>query len=306
VVLSEDRRQRIDAVGYDYTSAPKCRAITCNLCAGERFVTITHSDRYGFPLTASTCLRCGLTFQNPMLTEEACAHFYSEVYRPLVSAYHGRRINAETIEADQREYAAKLGDLLEPQLNGRDPKTLLDMGGSTGIVAAALSRRFNLRATVCDPSPEEAARARARGLETVAGTAETYAPEGRSFDLILLCQTVDHLLDVSGSLANLRRLLSPGGLLFMDIVDFRAAYLRDWSVEGAIKVDHPYYLTEATAEAFLAGGRLELVAKSYAADHLHVGYTCEAGEPPSAVHDPRSVRRLLDEIRLVQTTPAAR
>jgi nicotinamide-nucleotide amidase len=34
------------------------------------------------------------------------------VYRPLVSAYHGRRIDAETLQAEQREYAAVRAETL--------------------------------------------------------------------------------------------------------------------------------------------------------------------------------------------------
>jgi hypothetical protein len=42
--------------------------------------------------------------------------------------------------------------------------------------------------------------------------------------VVIICQTVDHLLDVAGTLARVRQLLSDDGLLFIDIVDFRAAY----------------------------------------------------------------------------------
>ena len=48
----------------------------------------------------------------------------------------------------------------------------------------------------------------------------------------MLCQTVDHLLDVAGTLRRVRELLTDDGVLFVDIVDFRAAYLRNWSDRG--------------------------------------------------------------------------
>jgi hypothetical protein len=93
-------------------------------------------------------------------------------------------------------------------------------------------------------------------------------------------------------------------MLFIDIVDFRAAYLRNWSVEGAIKIDHPYYLTEATMTAFLRATGFEIARADYAADHLHVGYICRPSKPAKdALPGPDSVSELLREVRLVQNGP---
>jgi len=126
----------------------------------------------------------------------------------------------------------------------------------------------------------------------------------RQFDMVMLCQTVDHLLDVTGTLRRVRELLTPQGLLFVDIVDFRAAYLRNWSVEEAVKIDHPYYLTEATATAFLKRAGFDIVRADYAADHLHVSYIARPAQPDAAALPPQgSVRELLREVRFLQNAP---
>jgi hypothetical protein len=146
------REARIAALGYDYAKQPLQVRSACNLCGGERFVSVTHRDRYGYPARADGCLRCGLVFLNPVMTADAYAEFYADVYRPLVSAYHGRLIDAETIQDEQREYAAVCAELLAPHLEDRGAKTLLDVGGSTGVVAHHLKERFDLNATVIDPA----------------------------------------------------------------------------------------------------------------------------------------------------------
>lgn len=268
------RDARIAALGYDYAQQPVQVQSACNLCGGERFVTLTHRDRYGYPAQADGCLRCGLVFLNPVMTPGAYAEFYRDVYRPLVSAYHGRLIDAETIQEEQREYAAVCAELLAPHLEDRQAKTLLDVGGSTGVVAHHLKERFDLDATVIDPAPLEIDVARKLGLRTLTGFVEECDPGEQQYDLITLCQTVDHLLDVSLSLSKIRSLLSEGGLLFVDVVDFRAVYRRNESVEEAIKIDHPFYLTEATALAFLRRRGFGVLAVDYAADRVHVGYVC--------------------------------
>jgi 2-polyprenyl-3-methyl-5-hydroxy-6-metoxy-1,4-benzoquinol methylase len=299
--LAGERRQRLAELGFDYAARPKRDVATCNLCRADRFVHLVHRDRYAYPARASCCARCGLVFLNPVMTADDYAHFYDAVYRPLVSAYHGRRIDAETVQDEQRPYAAHLSASLRPfrgQLAGRK---LLDVGGSTGVVAERLVADLGLRATVLDPSPSELAQARRRGLETVAGFVEDFEPGARRFGLITLCQTVDHLLDVAQSLTKIHGWLEEDGFFFVDIVDFRAAYLRHASVEEAVKIDHPYYLTEATMQAYLARAGFEVMQVDYAPDHLHVGFLCR----PTAADAhylplPQTVAELLKEIRAVQ------
>ncbi len=303
-VGSNTRSERIAALAFDYDAQPKAWVETCNLCGGSAFVGLTHRDRYGYPAAAACCGGCGLVFLDPVMTADAYGRFYQRIYRPLVSAYHGRLIDARTIQDEQREYAAERGDLLEPVLAGRGYRTLLDIGGSTGVVAHAFAQRFKLRATVVDPAPLETAEAQAFGLETIEGLIERIDLGERRFDMVMLCQTVDHLLDITGTLRRVRELLTPEGLLFVDIVDFRAACLRNWSVEEAVKIDHPYYLTEATATAYLKGAGFDIVRADYAADHLHVSYIGQPVLPDAAALPPQeSVRELLREVRFLQNAP---
>lgn len=295
------RAARIRALAYDYALQPKWVRGGCNLCGAARFVTLSHADRYGYAAPADGCLQCGLVFLNPVMTAEAYAGFYADVYRPLVSAYHGRRIDAETLQSEQREYAAVRAETLAPHLARRGAKHLLDVGGSTGVVAHHLRQRFGLEATVLDPAPLEIDVARRLGLETRTGFVEDYDSGGQRFDLITLCQTVDHLLDVLVSLRKIRALLAEDGIFFVDIVDFRAAYRRNGSVEGAIKIDHPFYLTEQTIRAYLRRSGFDVIAIDYAADHLHVGYVCGPGvADASSTPAPGDVARQWREIRAIQ------
>lgn len=307
IASSGTRAERIAALAFDYGAQPKARVDRCNLCGGSVFVGLTHRDRYRYPARASGCSRCGLVFLDPVMTAEAYADFYTRTYRPLVSAFHGRLIDARTIQQEQREYAVERGDLLASYLSGHGFRTLLDIGGSTGVVADAFARRFDLRATVIDPAPLEAVEAQALGIETIEGLVEGIDLGARRFDVVVLCQTVDHLLDVAGTLRRVRELLAAGGLLFVDIVDFRAAYLRNGSVEDAVKIDHPYYLTEATMTAYLERAGFDIARADYAADHLHVSYVAHPSTPrPDALPSPESVDELWREVRLVQNAPAAR
>ena len=298
VTVSPDRRARIAALGYDYASQPKQALTACNLCGASEFVVLAHRDRYGYPAQAHACRRCGLVFLNPRMTAEAYGRFYNGIYRPLVSAFHGRLIDAQTIQDEQREYAVERAEFIRPFIAKPGGRTLLDIGGSTGVVAHHFAREFGLDGTLIDPAPLEVEQARRLGLETITGLVEEHDFGSRRFDVVIICQTVDHLLDVAGTLARVRQLLSDNGLLFIDIVDFRAAYLRNWSVEDAVKIDHPYYLTEPTMAAYLRSSGFEVLRSDYAADHLHVSYVCRpAAAGQDAMPSAMSVEELLREVR---------
>jgi len=296
----QERHARIAALEYDYAAQPKESVEACNLCGATTFVVLTHRDRYGYPAQAHACRACGLVFLNPRMTADAYGRFYDGIYRPLVSAFHGRLIDAESIQDEQREYASDRVDFLRPFVSGRGYATLLDIGGSTGVVAHHFANEFGMRATLIDPAPLEVAQARRLGLETITGLVEAHDFGAEQYDVVTICQTIDHLLDVGGTLRRVRELLKPTGLLFVDIVDFRAAYLRNWSVEAAVKIDHPYYLTESTIGLYLRSTGFQVLRTDYAADHLHISYACRPFITENAAPDGEAAQALLREVRTVQ------
>lgn len=270
------RAERIDALAYDPVGEPAETVTVCNLCGATRLVELARRDRYGYASVLVACVRCGLAFLSPRPTAGAYAGFYERTYRPLVSAYHGRRIDAQTVQDEQRAYAAQLAVYLDRVLP-RPPADVLDVGGSTGVVAAAFARE-GVRPTVLDPAPAELAVAAAAGMEVVEGFAEDFDPGERRWDLVLLCQTVDHLLDVRATLTAIRGLLAEGGHAFVDVLDVAWVLARRGSIEEAYKVDHPFYLTRATALAYFALAGLEVVAERMA-DDGHWGFVLCAAQP---------------------------
>lgn len=267
---------RIAALRYNYAAQAKEWPLTCNLCGARgHAVEVATRDRYGYPATFVVCRCCGLGYLCPRLSATQYAHFYSDIYRPLVSAYHGRRIDAETLQLEQHGYATELAAFLLPLLPS-PPQTILDVGGSTGVVASVLATGLNARATVLDPSPDELAVAHAAGMETITGFVEDFDPGERRWDLVLLCQTIDHLLDVRGTLAGLRQMIAAGGRAFVDIVDVDVLLRRTGSIERVVKIDHPYYLTRSTAVALFALTGFTIVAERLS-DDGHRGFVLAPG-----------------------------
>ncbi|MEM7475672.1 MAG: class I SAM-dependent methyltransferase [Planctomycetota bacterium] len=295
------REERIDALDYDYANQPKETVKNCDLCNDYRFTRLTHKDRYGYPASTMACNACGLTFLSPRLTPSAYGDFYNGVYRPLVSAYHGRLIDAVTIQDEQKQYAKDVADLVASYVEPHRGKKFLDIGGSTGIVAVEFINRFGLQATVLDPAAAEIENASALGIDTISDIVENWDAENSEFPVVGMFQTIDHLLSVRGTFEKIRKALPDDGVFIVDIVDFRLAYLRNRSIEKATKIDHPYSLTEETTERYFAATGFEVVHRVYGRDYLHVLYVCRPTEPVDLPNDKEAVRRYFREIREIQS-----
>jgi ubiquinone/menaquinone biosynthesis C-methylase UbiE len=295
---ADERAARIAAVGYEYEQRDREDVEACNLCGSKETVVVSERDRYGYPADLRLCTRCGLGFLSPRLTAVEYGRFYEDVYRPLVSAYHGRRIDAETVQVDQHAYAQRLVGFLREHLPS-PPATVMDVGGSTGIVAGAVRDVFGSEVTVLDPAPDELDVAAGAGMETISGFAEDFDPGARRWELVLLCQTIDHLLDVRATLESMRRMTAVDGHAFVDVLDLLIAARKQGTVEGAAKIDHPYYLTHGTATAFFLQAGYEPVADRLSEDG-HWGFLLRPSESREPDWDAlgRHAAAMIEELRV--------
>jgi len=114
----------------------------------------------------------------------------------------------------------------------RDPKSpkslsglaVLDIGCGGGLVCEPLTR-LGASVTGIDPAAEtiEAAKAHARAAELdidyQAATAEDIAAKGKSFDVVLLLEVVEHVPDVPAFLKAVAPLVKPGGIMILSTLN---------------------------------------------------------------------------------------
>lgn len=102
--------------------------------------------------------------------------------------------------------------------------SFLDIGCGGGLIAEPLAT-LGARVTGIDPAESgiEAARLHAgeRGLsiEYRDQTAESLAAEGRSFDVVLCLEVVEHVPDVGALVATASGLVKPGGILILSTIN---------------------------------------------------------------------------------------
>lgn len=90
---------------------------------------------------------------------------------------------------------------------------LLDLGGGTGRVSQRLAAGGVV--VVCDPSPGMLAQARRKGLPACLGRAEFLPFAAGAFDALLVVDAFHHFDDQQAAVAEMLRVLRPGGRLVL-------------------------------------------------------------------------------------------
>jgi len=109
-------------------------------------------------------------------------------------------------------------DSLLPYARGRD---VLEVGCGTGLIlkeTAGVARR----AAGVDLSAGMLRKARARGLRVVQGDATAIPFASESFDVICAYKVLPHVRDLKASLAEMGRMLRPGGHLLLEFYNRRS------------------------------------------------------------------------------------
>jgi SAM-dependent methyltransferase len=161
-------------------------------------------------------------------------------------------------EAGQRATARAALERIEKHTGG--PGTLLDLGCWVGFLMAE-ARDRGWTATGVEPSTFASNYARENlGLEVIrADLFEADVPEGM-WDVVVMGDVIEHLIDPADALARVKRLLAPGGIVYMALPDAgsrlaRAMGPRWWSVIPT----HVHYFTRGSMRTLLerGGWRLE-------------------------------------------------
>jgi 2-polyprenyl-3-methyl-5-hydroxy-6-metoxy-1,4-benzoquinol methylase len=164
------------------------------------------ADRYGETVgTVLRCLDCGHASLAETPTDEVLAAAYSDAADPV----------SLDEEAGQLETAIRGLKRLETIL---PPGRLVDIGCWTGSFVAAAAQR-GWQASGVEPSTWAVERAQERALDVRVGDLGSSGVDPGSMRCVVMCDVIEHLLDVSGAVAAVAEMLEPGGALYLTTPD---------------------------------------------------------------------------------------
>lgn len=225
-------------------------AVACDLCGADDpepllFLDDVIAGTTKDPFRLVRCRRCGLQYLNPRPVASALARFYPDDYAPFV-----RRGVAARVRAWQRRRDVDhLWRYLAP------PARVLDVGCGTGELLLAVRERGNADLIGVEPSEHAARLARQRwGLDVRCGDLHAARLAPASVDVALLSHVIEHLPSPSATLAELTRVLRPGGVLILWLPNAASWAARVWGADwiGYDAPRHVYAFTPGTLHALLA------------------------------------------------------
>lgn len=193
---------------------PTCEADDTEYC-GERGGA-AHRDGKGDLCRIVRCRRCDLLYANPF-----------PFARDIDSLYSGTDdyFAAHPDQATKTDNREVLIAALEGLTSGR---RLLDVGAGLGETVAAAARR-GWDSYGVEQSERFAAQASRLCPKRIFHGQLGQAPSeflGEPFDAVVLAAVLEHLYEPSNVLANVAKLLRPGGILFLDVPNESALYFR--------------------------------------------------------------------------------
>lgn len=225
------------------------------------------------------CLHCGLIYNMDRFKPEGYTEFYvTGGYRELIGAFKSVEQNIGRVHAGQIQYAVNLVRTFDGIIPKNPKGRMLDIGGSTGLVAKEFQGHFGHRPTILEPAAGEVEKAKSLGMDAVVGSVETWQTDEK-FDVILLCRTIEHLYDLKLSLTKIRGLLKPDGLFFCDLAEFLEIVRREGPPEATTKIDHVFWLTQETAPVIFRMLGFELAAMQLTLPPDQVGFLLRATDP---------------------------
>ncbi len=246
--------------------------VPCLLCGSTSQHVVHQGPDYGEHLpgtfTLVRCAACGMLFQNPRPTRAAIGRFYPDDYSAYGSAQGGLRARRGLLGWVTRRGMERRCRLLDKAVPARPgpARRLLDVGSGGGMFLEAMQLHGGWQVEGLEPN-ERAARATAErlGVPVFQGSLERSAYPDAAFDAVTLWDVLEHLHDPLASLRELRRILRPGGALFVRVPN-AGSYVRALCGRYWVGYDLPRHLsvfTPATLRRTLAAAGFARVARRY-------------------------------------------
>ena len=272
------------------------RCLACGSTSLEP-LPLRYEYRGSFPLVE--CGDCGLRFLSVQPTQEGLAELYAAGYFER-DFRCGRSASGYF---DEEAWRAENAGLLEAFARLRPPGRLLEVGCAGGwLLKHAIERGWQARGV--ELSADAVKHAHSLGLDVFQGDLLAATLPEASFDLVYMGDVLEHVPDCRAVLADVARVLAPGGILYLRGPTTTNSLARGLALalygalgQEIVLREPPYHLWEVTP------GPLEYLFES---SGFEVVEQRQSKIPPGRAHGEKSVVQraamaVLDAINLPLT-----
>lgn len=218
-IQQDARREYLEDLGKE-NSPYTIESYLCECGAGEEdFEVLAEKDRYGLPVRTVICKKCGLIMTNPRMTQDSYNYFYANTFAKLYRGDAGTEDIGVRFNT-QRERGKRIFEFVQ-KYSDRKVQTVLEIGcAAGGILSAFLEQGCDVMGVDLDDAYLEYGRQ--KGLNLKLGHSADLLQEGKKYDLIILSHVFEHFLDIEKELLVIQELLTPEGLLYIEVPGLKA------------------------------------------------------------------------------------
>lgn len=235
--------------------------ITCNLCGYTKNQEVFNSNSYRVVI----CPKCTLMYLSPRMDQDQYNCYY-------VNEYQKNRHNTNTydqavLRLERKNSYQKKKEQLSFIEEFIDRKSkVIEFGSGWGTLLKVISDQYgaSVKGLEISSLAVEVSR-KYYNIETDNRSLEVFlagpiAPEDR-YDVVIMYHVLEHLLDPSKILTDIKKILKKNGLLYIGVPNVADP---DEDISKFFRIEHCYYFTLQTLKRILekSGFRLVKVKKS--------------------------------------------
>jgi len=225
--------------------------VSCLLCGNDNFNLYLKVSVNKKLVYIVRCVNCGLTFQNPMMSDKERLELYAKDYFE-----HGY--------LDKENQIGLYGNatfFLERLLTYCNKGRLLDIGAASGAyVRAAIDKGWEAYGIELSPLAVAFAKDYWK-VDLIQGTVEEAHFQNNFFDAIILVHTLEHLPHPLETLKEINRILKRTGMLYVgvpNIASYKAKKLGEkwWALKPA---EHLFFFSPKTLKLLLEKAEFDIM-----------------------------------------------
>lgn len=184
------------------------KKILYKLCDNMKIMGSNFPDSESF---IAECTHCGLVYMDTAATQEDFLSYYK--YGAVAPKYYDMFDKEDT-----DDYYRHLCKLIEPYIDKQS--SILDVAGAWGEFAAYMKALGYEDITDLDPAEKCISYAGELGVKTLmTDSTDMHSIREKSFDLVILNHSLEHIIDVESTMSNIGRVLKDKGCLFIEVPD---------------------------------------------------------------------------------------